>query len=109
VPFRTIKKFLNPHPSTSPTARFFNLVGNILLFLPFGCLLPVVSKRMRSFGAVVLAALLLSLFFELFQLFTHTGECDVDDLILNTLGAIIGYGIYALLRRQQAYKAAFNS
>src|SRR5829696_1515705 len=88
VPFRTILSFLTLHPSTSTSAKVFNLLGNIALFIPFGFLFPILFDRMSKFKTVFFISLLLSLFFELFQLITHTGQSDVDDLILNSLGAV---------------------
>lgn len=95
-PFKTIKAFMNSHPSTSFASRFFNLAGNIALFIPFGFLFPLLFRNMGSFGTVLLAAFFLSLFFEVFQFITKIGQFDVDDLILNTLGAIVGYILFAL-------------
>ena len=95
-PFKTIKAFMDPHPSTSFASRFYNLAGNIALFIPFGFLFPLVFRNRRGFGTMFLAAFLLSLFFEVFQFITGIGQFDVDDLILNTLGGIIGYILFAL-------------
>lgn len=96
VPFRTIKRFATTHPSTSTEAKFFNLAGNVALFIPFGILLPLVFKRLYRFRHVLFASILLSLFFETYQLVTRTGQFDVDDIILNTLGGIIGYWLLRL-------------
>lgn len=94
LPFRTIKLFLSS--KFGKRQVFFNLIGNVLLFLPFGFLLPVASKTVIRFIHLLLAAVTLSLLFELFQLFTHTGQFDVDDIMLNTAGAIVGYGLMKL-------------
>jgi len=95
-PFKTINAFMDPHPSTSFASRFYNMAGNIALFIPFGFLFPLVFQNRRGFGTVVIAAFLLSLFYEVFQFITGIGQFDVDDLILNTLGGIIGYILFAL-------------
>jgi len=99
VPFRTIKSFMNLHPSTSTQAKVYNLLGNVALFVPMGFLLPLLFRRANSFGKVFLASFLVSLCFELFQLFTHTGNFDVDDLILNSLGGIVGYLCFTMATR----------
>ena len=96
VPLTTIRSFLTLHPSTSTSAKVFNLLGNIVLFIPFGFLLPIIFKRLRKFAPILLATFLVSLFFELFQLITHTGNFDVDDLILNSIGGLFGYVSYRI-------------
>ena len=76
-----------------------NLIGNIALFIPSGMLLPVVYQRLNSFGKVLAAGVGLSLGIELLQLPFYVRSTDVDDLILNTLGVAIGFGIRAAIRR----------
>jgi glycopeptide antibiotics resistance protein len=71
--------------------RIDNLVGNIIGFAPFGFLLPLLSTRFLSFKKVTVATFCLSLSFELLQLTFRFGSFDVDDLILNTLGGMLGY------------------
>ena len=99
VPFKTIRSFMTLHPSTSTSAKVFNLLGNIALFVPMGIFLPLVFKRAKGWLKVVIATFLISLCFELFQLFTHTGHFDVDDLILNSIGGLVGYGCYLITRK----------
>ncbi len=66
------------------------LIGNIILFIPLGFLLPLLLARMRSIGKVVFAGFLVSLAIELTQ-FTFTQRvADIDDLLLNTLGTLLG-------------------
>ena len=75
-----------------------NLLGNVLLFVPLGFLAPVVSPRLGRFWKTALLGLGVSLWIECTQLFLSRGT-DVDDLILNTLGAMLGFALYALCRR----------
>lgn len=68
-----------------------NLFGNLLLFLPWGLLLPCISEKMRSakrFFAVTSAVIIC---IELVQLFTLLGACDIEDYLLNIIGALIGF------------------
>ncbi|WP_223292475.1 VanZ family protein [Salipaludibacillus neizhouensis] len=71
--------------------RLSNLIGNILGFIPFGFLFPLLSHRFQKLKVVVIATFSLSLTFELLQLIFHFGSFDFDDLILNTTGGILGY------------------
>ena len=77
----------------------YNVGGNIALFIPSGIILPILYKRLDSFWKVTLAGFLISLSVELLQLFMRYRFTDVDDLIFNTLGVMIGYGIYALSKK----------
>lgn len=72
-----------------------NLMGNIIMFIPIGVMLPLLWRKF-SVGRTVLAGFLISLFIETVQL-TLDRSSDIDDLWLNTTGALIGYGIYKAL------------
>lgn len=72
-------------------ARFFLQLGlNAVLFLPFGFLLPVLWKKCRNWKITLPAGFLLSLTVEVLQMFCFRAT-DVDDLIMNTLGTLLGY------------------
>ena len=75
-----------------------NFVGNIAMFIPGGIILPVLYERLRGFWKTVAAGAGLSLCIELLQLPFSVRSTDVDDLVLNTLGAAIGYGLFAAAR-----------
>lgn len=74
----------------SPLDYIRNTVLNIILFMPLGFLLPVIWKEYRSLRVVALAGLLLSVMIEVLQIFTFR-LTDVDDLITNTTGAVLGF------------------
>jgi glycopeptide antibiotics resistance protein len=90
IPFKTIIFYLFI-ADINFNIRVDNLAGNIIGFVPFGVILPLLSKRFRLFKKVMLTSLCLSLTFELIQLVFKFGSFDVDDLILNTFGGILGY------------------
>ena len=75
-----------------------NVIGNAAMFIPSGIVLPIIYKRLDSFIKVVLAGGGISLCIEIIQLPFSVRVSDIDDLILNTSGVIIGYAIYALIR-----------
>lgn len=90
--------FLNRVPlvDTEP----IDMLGNVLVFLPLGVLLPIVA-RVDSALRVLLSAVMLSLTMELLQLVNaitgHGGHiADVNDLLANTVGAVLGYGIFRM-------------
>ena len=67
------------------------LLGNIALFVPFGWLVPMLWPRLRSFWTIVLLAAVTSLAIEVAQwLFIDGRQSSVDDVILNTVGALVG-------------------
>ncbi len=71
-------------------------VGNLIWFVPLGILLPLLTKVQRS---TILWGFLLSLYIEVSQYIFGTGVSEVEDLILNTAGTVIGYGLFLLLRK----------
>ncbi|MBO6041069.1 MAG: VanZ family protein [Oscillospiraceae bacterium] len=79
-----------------------NVIGNVAMFIPSGIVLPIVYRKLDGFWKALGAGFLLSLCIELLQLPFFVRATDVDDLILNTLGVAVGYGIYAMLRRARA-------
>lgn len=76
-----------------------NVAGNLALFMPSGIMLPLVYPQLHRFWKVVAAGAGLSFCIEVLQLPFQVRSSDVDDLIQNTLGVIIGYGLYLLLRK----------
>jgi glycopeptide antibiotics resistance protein len=90
VPFKTINFYLFL-ADINLDIRIENLAGNIIGFMPFGFILPLLAKKFQKLGTVIIHTFCLSLTFELLQLVFEFGSFDVDDLILNTLGGILGY------------------
>lgn len=100
LPFQTIRLFLRllNHPVFRKDA-VINLFGNIIMFIPLGFLLPKIFPRLNKFHKVLLTAGIIITVVELTQLLTLLGSCDTDDLILNVLGATIGYGFYKVTNK----------
>lgn len=78
-------------------AVWVNFPGNVIMFLPFGLFSGLLSDRPRWWKST-LVTFGVSLFIECFQLLVSRGT-DVDDLILNTIGGLLGHGCFLLLRR----------
>lgn len=94
VPFKTIKMYIRYYGSLN---SFENLFGNILIFIPLGCFLPKALPKMKNIIWTLLFAGCFIVDIELFQLVTRFGEFDVDDIILNLLGVLIGAGLYHII------------
>ena len=74
------------------------------LVLGKSLILPIIYRKMDHFGTVIAAGAFISLCIELMQLPFATRVTDIDDLILNTLGVMIGYGIYSLVKKIKTSK-----
>ena len=79
-----------------PTMKeaLLNLIGNIAMFIPLGIIWPAVFKKLNTHGKVIAAGVDASLAIEILQLPFYGRSTDIDDLILNSLGFLMGYGIY---------------
>ena len=87
-----LSAYLNVWYSWSLTPLLL-LILNILMLFPLGFLLPLISKKFDSVKNILLVAFTFTIFIELFQLITHRGIFELDDLFHNTIGSIIGYFI----------------
>ncbi len=76
---------------------YINFIGNIVIFIPIGFFIALLFTKKNVFH-IMFYGFLCSLFIEVAQLFIARGS-DVDDLWLNTLGAILGYGIYLIYNK----------
>lgn len=78
---------------------FANLFGNVLVFIPYGFLLPKGYPKCGKWWRTCYCAIGFVICIELFQLFSAFGAFDVDDILLNVLGAMLGYGVFAFFRK----------
>ena len=88
----------------APNARMFclqNAAGNVLLFFPLGIFLPLVWKHLRFWRGIQIA-IALSISIELVQYLSSSRSADVNDVILNGLGASLGLVLVYLLRLRQS-------
>ncbi|RUT30510.1 VanZ family protein [Paenibacillus zeisoli] len=93
IPFHEIMEYFKHADFHS----LINFIGNIVIFIPFGILLPLIFKRMSNpLSKVLILSFTFSLGLETAQLMLAIGTFDVDDLILNTFGGVLGYGVYSL-------------
>jgi glycopeptide antibiotics resistance protein len=104
IPFRTIIGYirLTFNQGLDMGLIVDNLLGNILVFIPMGLLVPAIMQRLRRLWKTMLFGVLFSFGIELLQLaFSFLGlmtrSADIDDLILNTVGVIAGFGIFLWL------------
>ena len=95
-PFHTIRNFFIHYRRTGSLSSLFNLLGNVIILLPLGVLLPLLFRPMRHFWTFLPLAALTAVGIEYLQWRTALGVADVDDSILNFFGAAVGYVITRL-------------
>ncbi len=88
VPFRTIFKFLTRSDFKD---ILVNIAGNIAAFVPMGFLLPIAFSKLKGLLRVFFVVLAVTLSIEIFQYISGAGVSDIDDVILNALGGVVGY------------------
>ena len=98
VLFKEIRRFVEYRETLGLFAVFTNLFGNILIFVPYGFFISVASHS-RGFLKTVFYSFVLCFGVEIFQLFTRVGSFDVDDILLNTLGGVLGYILFMICNR----------
>ena len=94
VPFASITQLIR---FTNTRVAFENIVGNVLLFMPLGFLLPFLFRRLQRPWPMIWRGAAMSIAIEVTQLLTRARAVDIDDVILNTLGAALGFVVYRAL------------
>ena len=98
-PFRVnLLPLVNLFDYDSKRDLLLNVIGNAAMFVPSGIVLPIVYRGLNTHRKVISAGIGISLCIEILQLPFYDRVSDIDDLILNTIGVIVGYGIYSLLQ-----------
>lgn len=97
--FKEIRRFFVYRRQLGFKAVTLNLAGNVVGFMPFGFILPIVSRRGRKWYNAFLLGFFLSLCIETTQLVFKVGSFDVDDLLLNTIGGILGFICYRIVQK----------
>jgi glycopeptide antibiotics resistance protein len=97
VPFKTIGPQLIGRKNR--LIDIVNLIGNVIPFMPIGLLAPLVFRSISWRNALVLGAVT-GLTFEVMEVVFRVGIFDIDDVILNALGVVIGHGVFVMFRRR---------
>ena len=91
VPFNGLYEYKAGVKSLTSVA--LNYLGNIAMFIPLGIFLPVFFKKLKLWSTVIVG-IFFSIAVEALQYALASGYADIDDLIMNTIGAAVGGGIY---------------
>lgn len=97
VPFHTISIYLR---NLGSEFWLRNLFGNLALLLPLGLLGPIAFPALARWWRIALVALLISTAIELTQLAVPDRSADIDDVIINVLGALLGFAMWRVVRRR---------
>ncbi len=88
--FKEVRRFILYRKELGLESFIVNIFGNVLAFVPFGFVLPIISISNRKLLNITLLSLEFSLTIELIQLIFKVGIFDVDDIFMNTIGGILG-------------------
>ncbi len=111
VPMKTIKLYIKWIAAGKDNVfiPLVNLFVNLIFMIPMSICLPFIYGKFKKFMPSMVFSLTFLMLIEVMQLLTERGSFDVDDLILNMLGAVIGYLIYTFLNRNKAKRKEGNS
>ena len=93
IPFKTIAGYSKAifDGSMNLDIPVTNLLGNLLMCFPWGIYLPLLCEKMKHWKKYLAVTIVFLLGIELVQFFTRRGSFDIDDLILNLAGAMLGF------------------
>jgi glycopeptide antibiotics resistance protein len=103
VPFRTLGIYL---ANLGSWFWMRNLLGNLALLLPLGLLGPIALPALDRWSRVALLALVISTIIELMQLAVPDRSADIDDIIVNVAGALLGYAAFVIVRAAVSSRSA---
>ena len=91
IPFKTIIGYINDIVSNRMyTGPLYNLLGNLMICFPLGIYLTIFIKK-SNLKSIFITSTFIIFVLEFIQLLLKRGQFDIDDLILNVIGAMIGY------------------
>jgi glycopeptide antibiotics resistance protein len=110
VPFKTINGYIlaMTNGSMNLIIPIKNLAGNVAAFLPMGIFLPYYIRRLNRLKSFTVTMTVMILSVEIIQLVTRRGSLDIDDFILNIIGALIGFSLWKVMSDRKVRKNAVN-
>ena len=93
IPFKTIIEYIQKYGEGYQSLSFMNLAGNLFLFTPMGMGLPCLFKKVNRIWKMTLMVLAIVVLVEIAQVVLRVGSIDIDDVIFNVGGAMLGYGL----------------
>ena len=99
IPFTTVFEMISKFRSGGRSTAVINLVGNVIMFVPLGFLVPFAFKIQRKLYRTLLLSFTAIFIMETVQFFARLGSFDVDDIILNLTGVLIGYLCFRVIKK----------
>jgi len=99
IPFQNIYNYLIGSQHFNLNIILYNTLGNILIFVPLGIFLSFIFSRFKTFSKVMMIGFTVTVSIELLQFFLQLGQFDIDDILLNTIGALLGYFVYTSISK----------
>ena len=110
IPLSTVIHDIKQIAEGNNTALYIrNFFGNTMLIFPFGVFLPYLTERYRSAKRILVLFVCIIITVELSQLLLRVGSVDTDDLIMNVIGGMAGYGVYRSMHRLISSKTLDNN
>ncbi|MBD3919505.1 VanZ family protein [Paenibacillus sp. PR3] len=91
VPFSSIKQYINNREHYNYNTWFMNLMGNLVMLIPLGVLMPILFNTFRKLWNFIVVLITINLLIEIAQYYLYLGSADIDDVILNSFGATFAY------------------
>lgn len=98
IPFRNTITYITGSNRFNPDIIINNTIGNILIFLSLGIFLPILFKKFNTLSKVFVSLIMISFSIEALQFVLQIGQFDIDDIILNTIGGVLGYFLIQTIR-----------
>ncbi|MDX8365741.1 VanZ family protein [Cytobacillus sp. IB215665] len=98
IPFKTIANYVNSIGYYNTSVIMINLIGNVIVFIPFGLFLSLLIPNLRKSSLLILVFIWLIGSLELLQYVFSLGSLDIDDILLNTVGAWLGLKVFLTVR-----------
>ena len=98
-PFKTIKEFIFNTTKYNFQVIFINLIANIITFIPLGFFISLFFRKSYNLINTVLSCVIIIICIEISQFILNVGVLDIDDIILNTVGCILGFVIYKAAKK----------
>jgi len=98
IPFKNTIGYITGSDRFNLDIIINNTLGNILIFLPLGIFLPLIFKKYSRITKVMVASIVISFSIEVLQIVLQVGRFDIDDVILNTIGGILGFLLLKIIK-----------
>lgn len=98
IPFKNTYEYITRFDHYNLDIIINNTLGSVLIFLPLGIFLPLLFKKYSRLSKVIVASFVISFSIEFLQLVLKVGRFDIEDVILNTVGSMVGFLLLKIMK-----------